>query len=92
MKKFSVLLLIYLSGSALAQKVTKDSIATLKFQEKVLKLNYDSNSYQQIVIEKTNNIVEYKAKLEEAKKDEIKTSERAKKVAEELKGNPTDKK
>jgi hypothetical protein len=54
----------------------------------VLKLNYDSNFYQQIVIEKINNIVEYKAKLEEAKKDEIKTSERAKKVAEELKGNP----
>jgi chromosome segregation ATPase len=92
MKKFIVLLLIYLSGSAFAQEVTKDSIATLKLQDKVLKLNYDANSYQQIVVEKTNNIVEYKVKLEEARKDEIKTSDEAKKVAEELKGNPTDKK
>jgi hypothetical protein len=32
MKKSIVLLLIYLSGSAFAQKFSKDSIATLKLQ------------------------------------------------------------
>jgi uncharacterized protein YihD (DUF1040 family) len=84
MKKLIILLFVALTGTVFAQEVSKDSIATLKLREKILKLNSKANAYEQNVADKTNDIANYKSKLEDAKKDEHKASKEAEKMAEDV--------
>lgn len=92
MKKIIIILFIAFAGNAYSQEVSKDSIATLKLREKILKLNTKVNQYQQVKADRANDIIGYQNKLKDYSKKEIKASEEAKKMALEVRNNTTDEK